>query len=172
MSFDWIDRIDGQDDVLAEDVNSIAHAVIKNQESINKKQNELTFDNTPILGSSNPVTSNGIYIFVKENASGGSASVVVDSELSITSENPVQNKIITEALNGKVDKINGMGLARIGSYGTSYYIAYQDCDDGTAMNIEVYDTAQTDTAISNAIGDVNTALENIIAKYGLGGDVS
>ena len=32
---------------------------------------------------------------------GGGTSVTVDSELSTTSENPVQNKVITQALNGK-----------------------------------------------------------------------
>ena len=38
-----------------------------------------------------------------ENAigGGGGASVTVDSELSTTSENPVQNKVITQELNGK-----------------------------------------------------------------------
>lgn len=33
---------------------------------------------------------------------GGGSSVNVDSALSSTSENPVQNKVITSALNGKV----------------------------------------------------------------------
>ena len=32
---------------------------------------------------------------------GGGGSVTVDSELSLSSENPVQNKVITTALNGK-----------------------------------------------------------------------
>ena len=32
---------------------------------------------------------------------GGGTSVTIDSELSTTSENPVQNKVITQALNGK-----------------------------------------------------------------------
>ena len=39
-----------------------------------------------------------------ENASGGGgggSSVTVDSELSTTSKNPVQNKVVTQALNGK-----------------------------------------------------------------------
>ncbi len=34
---------------------------------------------------------------------GGGSSVTVDSALSSTSENPVQNKVINSALNGKVD---------------------------------------------------------------------
>ena len=39
----------------------------------------------------------------KENTGGGGGDITVDSELSLSSENPVQNKIITGALNGKAD---------------------------------------------------------------------
>lgn len=37
--------------------------------------------------------------------------IKVDNALSITSTNPVQNKIITQALNNKVNAIDGMGLS-------------------------------------------------------------
>ena len=37
----------------------------------------------------------------KAGSGGGGTSVTVDSELSTTSENPVQNKVVTKALNGK-----------------------------------------------------------------------
>ena len=37
----------------------------------------------------------------KAGSGGGGTSVTVDSELSTTSENPVQNKVVTQALNGK-----------------------------------------------------------------------
>lgn len=37
--------------------------------------------------------------------------IKVDSALSVTSTNPVQNKIITEALNNKINAIEGMGLS-------------------------------------------------------------
>ena len=30
MAFEWIDKVDGVDDVVADDINSIAHAVQKN----------------------------------------------------------------------------------------------------------------------------------------------
>lgn len=81
----------------------------------------------------------------------------------------------------KVDKVNGYGLVSVwngmeSSYpnGIKEYLSINVYDSESGQNLEykVYDTSQTDTAISNAIGDVNTALENIIAKYGLGGDVS
>lgn len=36
----------------------------------------------------------------------GGVSITVDSELSSTSENPVQNKVISNALGGKASKVN------------------------------------------------------------------
>lgn len=39
-----------------------------------------------------------------DSGGGGGSSITVDSELSLSSKNPVQNKVITEALNG-LDKI-------------------------------------------------------------------
>lgn len=41
----------------------------------------------------------------------GNSEVTVDSVLSYTSENPVQNKVITEELGKKVDKVSGKGLS-------------------------------------------------------------
>lgn len=41
----------------------------------------------------------------------GYLSVIVDSALSTTSENPVQNKVITAALNDKVNAVTGKGLS-------------------------------------------------------------
>ena len=84
----------------------------------NSKQNALTFDDTPTNGSNNPVKSGGIYTALagKQNtlvagtnitidpttntiSATGGASINVDSALSTTSENPVQNKVVTEAIN-------------------------------------------------------------------------
>ena len=41
----------------------------------------------------------------------GANVITIDSALSSTSENPVQNKVVTNALNGKVDVIVGKGLS-------------------------------------------------------------
>lgn len=41
----------------------------------------------------------------------GYLSIVIDSALSTTSENPVQNKVITNALNDKVSAVPGKGLS-------------------------------------------------------------
>lgn len=88
----------------------------------NSKQNALTFDDTPTNGSNNPVKSGGIYTALagKQNtlvagtnitidpttntiSATGGASITVDSALSTTSENPVQNKVITEAINNEIE---------------------------------------------------------------------
>lgn len=61
-------------------------------------QEQLTWDQIPRVGSTNPVTSGGIYNALQN------VSVAVDSELSTTSEAPVQNKVITEALATKADQ--------------------------------------------------------------------
>ena len=46
----------------AESENAIANKVVT--EALNNKQDALTFDETPTLGSANPVTSNGIYAVI------------------------------------------------------------------------------------------------------------
>lgn len=45
------------------------------------------------------------------NVSSGGKKITVDSELSATSENPVQNKAVTAALADKVDKVSGKELS-------------------------------------------------------------
>lgn len=62
-------------------------------------QEKLTFDNTPTSGSSNPVTSGGIYTALQN------VDIDVDSTLDATSENPVQNKVVKAALDGKQDTL-------------------------------------------------------------------
>ena len=42
---------------------------------------------------------------------GGSSALVIDSVIDSLSENAVQNKVIAEALDGKVDKVDGKGLS-------------------------------------------------------------
>lgn len=72
----------------------------------------------------------------------GGGVVVVDSELSTTSENPVQNKVVTNALNGKQDTIDNLSEIREGaSAGASAYqkpptgIPSTDLADGVIPDI-------------------------------------
>lgn len=56
------------------------------------------------------------YVYIENGNSGswqflGYNTIVIDTELSGTSENPVQNKVITNALSGKVNTVDGKGLS-------------------------------------------------------------
>lgn len=53
------------------------------------------------------------YVYTEDNKWEflGYLSIVIDSALSTTSENPVQNKVITNALNDKVSAETGKGLS-------------------------------------------------------------
>ena len=67
--------------------------------AVSAKQDKLTFDTSPTSGSGNPVTSGGVY-----SAINAIPQITVDSALSSTSTNPVQNKVINTALSNKMDK--------------------------------------------------------------------
>ena len=76
--------------------------------STNPVQNKVIY--SALQGKQNTLTA-GTGISINGNTisctvSGGGGSVTVDSALSGTSTNPVQNKVIYTALQGKQDKIN------------------------------------------------------------------
>lgn len=71
--------------------------------------------------------------------------VTVDSALSTTSENPVQNKVITNALNTKVDKVDGKGLS------TEDYTTVEKTKLGAIPTpSDIATTTSVNTAIANA----------------------
>lgn len=72
--------------------NAITAATSTKQDTLVSGTNIKTINNTSILGSGN--------IDIQ-----GGGSITVDTELSTTSENPVQNKVVTAALNGKGDTL-------------------------------------------------------------------
>ena len=74
---------------------------------------------------------------------GGGGSATVDSGLSATSENAVQNKVITSELEKKIDKSNFQGtihgvFAKYNNFGGSYY--------GTSLHIQSQYTGTTFTS--------------------------
>ena len=54
--------------------------------------------------------------FNEEGGGGGGGSITVDSALSTTSKNPVQNKVVTAVINSKVDSSSLATVATSGSY--------------------------------------------------------
>ena len=66
----------------------------------------ITFEGYTVTGASQ-LQNVKILMLKGEPGSGG----VVDDALSTTSENPVQNAVVTTALNGKVNAVSGKGLS-------------------------------------------------------------
>ena len=74
MALSWTNKVDGQDYVLAEDVNALAAAIIDNETAISGKQDALVFDDTPTANSDNPVKSSGIKTAVDAKLNAASPS--------------------------------------------------------------------------------------------------
>lgn len=86
----------------------------------------------------------------------GANKTTVDSALSSTSTNPVQNKVINSSLSGKVDKVDGKGLST-NDYTTDEKNKLAGIEAGA--NKTVVDTALSSTStnpVQNKV--VNTAL--------------
>ena len=75
-----------------------------------------------------------------------SEDITVDSELSTSSTNPVQNKVITTELNKKIEGINSSDVTTALGY-TPYNASNPDgfIDDSAIANMVTIDTAQTIT---------------------------
>lgn len=78
----------------------------------------------------------------------GANKTIVESSLSDTSTNPVQNKVINSALSKKVDKVDGKGLST-----NDFTDALKSKLDGIANNANNYSLP---TASSNTKGGVKT----------------
>ena len=113
MPLDWVNRQDDVDFVLAEDVNTLATAIIENENQIANKQDILIFDTSPALGSTNPVTSNGIQdsldhkasiSWVEEELNNKQDTLTFDTTPRDNSSNPVTSTGVKTALNTKLNK--------------------------------------------------------------------
>lgn len=74
--------------------------------------------NDDALYYKDPTDSNNEIATLGDTSGGGGGSVTVDSALSTTSTNPVQNKIITNALNGKSNDGHTHTISNITDYPT------------------------------------------------------
>ena len=100
----------------------------------------------------------------------GATAVTVDSSLSSTSENPVQNKVVNTALGNKVDKITGKGLSQ-----NDFTDAYKTALDGlgTALNgkADVEDLTAAQNQL-NSLNDELTAVETAVAGKASASDLT
>ena len=85
----------------------------------------------------------------------GATAVTVDSALSATSENPVQNKVVKSALDGKVDTVSGKGLST-----EDYTTAEKTKLAGIAEGANAYTLpAATTTTLGGVIVGTNLAVD-------------
>ena len=106
------------------------------------------------------------YVNVSNNNSGqgqGQGSLSVDSLLSLTSVNPVENRTITTALQGKADRdsiLNRDRTLKIEVTDTSIYI-----DSSTFQFDSSGNLAYNGTVKVNEIGAVYGAIDNLAAVF-------
>lgn len=91
-------------ELSATSTNTVQNKAISN--ALNAKMNNVTLADVATSGSYNDLTDKPV---IPDGAS-------VDSEISDTSVNPVQNKVIHEALAGKMDKVTLATVATTGAY--------------------------------------------------------
>ena len=99
------------------------------------------------------------YTTAEKNKLAGLSNTVVDSALSATSTNPVQNKVVNTALSNKVDKVSGKGLSTND---------YTTAEKNKLAGLETYVASQVAAAghltksIVTTLPTVANAKENVI----------
>lgn len=120
--------------------NKVLTEILSNkQEILVTGENIKTINGQSILGSGNIIIQGG---------EGG--SVTVDSELSETSTNAIQNKAVTKALNSKVEKVDGKQLST-----EDFTSAFKAKLEG----LNNYD----DTSIRNAVDSLITQINTLVS---------
>lgn len=176
----------GTADKAVKDQNgNIINSTYATKTELNTKQNTLTFDTTPKAGSTNPVTSGGIYNAIKASGSisGDSLAVVAktgsytdlintpiatDSSLGFTklysssgskSDGTITQAGITELLSYKLDRENLAPIALSGEWSDIYNVPV--ANDTTQGITKLYSTSGTNT--DGAISQYG--INNILANY-------
>lgn len=88
------DKFIGSNDISELGDGTLSGAILDVESN---KQDTLTFDASPTSGSTNPVTSGGVYTALEN------VEIDVDNALDSTSENPVQNKVLKAIFDNKQD---------------------------------------------------------------------
>ena len=124
--------------VYDDDTTSDAGEVIvySSVDSVNGKTGVVTLDLEDVV----TVGDNLTYDSETNTLSANAQSITVDSEMSNSSENPVQNKVITGALADKVDKVQGKGLSE------------NDYTDADKTIVDGVTTALADKADKSSLG--------------------
>lgn len=163
----------GTSDKAVKDQNgNIINSTYATKAELNTKQNTLTFDTTPKAGSTNPVTSGGIYNAIKASGSDtdliNTPSLATDSSLGLTklysssgsrSDGTITQAGITELLSYKLDRENLAPIALSGEWSDIYNVPV--ANDTTQGITKLYSTTGTNT--DGAISQYG--INNILANY-------
>ena len=122
-------------------------------------------DTNKIPKVTSPVANNIAILDANGNVIDSGKSIgnipTIDSALSGTSTNPVQNKIIKIALDNKVDKVANKGLST------------NDLTDALKTKLDGIATGANNTVIDSALSDVSTnPVQNKIIKVALDGKLN
>ena len=160
-----VDMLSDAFDVLDDKVDDIV--VPTNVSAFNNDAGYLT-EHQPLKTINGQVISGTGNIVIE----GGGTAIDIDSELSLSSTNPVENKVITEALNGKLDA-SAYTPTDLSEYWTSAQTnnAINAAVSGKADASAVYTKSEVDTAISAATADMATKTWVGQQGYQTSGDV-
>lgn len=129
--------------MIAAETAARERAVASKQDTLVSGTNIKTVNGQPLLGEGNIEIQGG-------------GTITVDSELSTTSENPVQNKVITNAINGKQD--------------AGDYALKSEIPDTSELATKEELAAKLDTATYNSEKANFETKENAAATYQVKGD--
>ena len=129
--------------MIAAETAAREQAVASKQDTLVSGQNIKTINGQSVLGAGNIEIQGG-------------GTITVDSELSTTSENPVQNKVITNAINGKQD--------------AGDYALKSEIPDTSELATKEELAAKLDTATYNSEKASFETKENAAATYQVKGD--
>ena len=118
MSFKniWKDKVDNVDDVMADDINNIAHATIENEEDIEGHRSSKIIDHPDKSVTTEKIADRAV---TKDKVADGTVGISnLDADLtellnSFANENSVSNQFdtLSQEVDAKVDKENGKGLS-------------------------------------------------------------
>ena len=158
----WEERIFGDVGDAVENINTAKTEALKEINDVLKEGKE-TFATKEELHTR---LGQGFADYVEQNfatkeeladVSGG--DITVDDNLDDFSTNPVQNRVLAEVITAINDQISLIDARRT------------NVIDGYANTDEYPTTLAVKNFVESEISDIETSLENIIEKYGLGGDV-
>lgn len=149
IEFEWNDLVDLVDDASSDDINKIAHTI---SDIIN------------VLNSGNVNDVDLSDYFTKDETTRMLDVAISNVYGAIESEVKIINKE-KEDVSNKANSITDAG-SNSEKYPTTK--AVYEYGQGIMQASEIY----TEAYVAQEIGNIETALEEIIAKYGLGGDAT